>query len=195
MRKQPLQLVCRPGQWNKNPYLISNKTKGQRGNSSCTDKQRWGAHFAKNKTTGQKSVKLRRQSKQIVTRSRSHSNLETQIKHCVKQIELKEKESYELIKNKDWPSKVKTVYYQVLQFDISLEKLLDKRCDIFNNLGFYWRREFSNNLEADWLRYINGQTSKADQQNQTPLQSRAAEPNNKAPRSMGDTSQVSVKNQ
>ena len=35
----------------------------------------------------------------------------------------------------------------------------------------------------------------ADQQNQTPLQSRAAEPNDKVPRSMGETSQVSVKNQ
>ena len=94
-----------------------------------------GAKFAKNKTTGQKSVKLRRQSKQIITRSRSHSNLERQIKHCVKQIELKEKEGYELIKNrKDRPRKVKTVYNQILQFDISLEKLLDKRGDIFNSL-------------------------------------------------------------
>ena len=35
----------------------------------------------------------------------------------------------------------------------------------------------------------------ADQQNQTPLQSRATEPNDKIPRSIGETSQVSVKNQ
>ena len=156
--------------------------------------------FAENKTTGQKSVKLRRQSKQIVTRSRSHSNLEIQIKHCAKQIELKEKEGYELIKKKDRPSKVKTVYNQILQFDINLEKLLDKKGDIFNNLEFYRRhkiqqREFFINLEADSLPYIHGQTSMADQQNQTPLQSRAAEPNDKVPRSMGETSQVSVNNQ
>ena len=71
-----------------------------------------------------------------MTRSRSHSNLERQIKHCVKQIELKEKEDHELIK-KDKPSKVKTVYNQILQFDISLEKLLDKKVDIFNDLEFY----------------------------------------------------------
>ena len=135
-----------------------------------------------------------------MTRSRSHSNLERQIKHCAKQIELKEKEGYELIKNKDRPSKFKTVYNQILQFDISLEKLLDKRGDIFNNLELYRRHkiqqgEFFINLEADWLPYIHGQTSMADQQNQTPLQSRAAEPNDKIPRSMGETSRVSVKNQ
>ena len=35
----------------------------------------------------------------------------------------------------------------------------------------------------------------ADQQNQTPLQNRTAEPNDKAPRYMGETSQESVKNQ
>ena len=133
-----------------------------------------------------------------MTRSRSHSNLERQIKHCAKQIELKEKKGYELIKNKDRPSKVKTVYNQILQFDISLEKLLDKRGDIFNNLELYRRQkiqQFFINLEADWLPYIHGQTSMADQQNQTPLQSRAAVPNDKVPRSMGETSQVSVKNQ
>ena len=122
------------------------------------------------------------------------------MKHCAKQIELKEKEGYELIKNKDRPSKLKTVYNQILQFDISLEKLLDKRGDIFNNLELYRRhktqqREFFIILEADWLPYIHGQTSMTDQQNPTPLQSRAAEPNDKVPRSMGETSQVSVKNQ
>ena len=53
------------------------------------------------------------------------------------------------------------------------------------------QREFFINLEGDWLLYIHGQTSIADQ---TPLQSRAAEPNDKVPRSMGETSQVSVKN-
>ena len=198
--KQPLHLVRRPGQWNTNRCLTSNKTKGQRDNSSCTVKRRWGANFVENKITGQKSVKLQRQSKQIVTRSRSHSNLEKQNKHCAKQIELKEKEGYELIKNKDRPSKLKTVCNQILKFDISLEKLLDKRGDIFNNLESYRRHktqqpEFFINLEADWLPYIHGQTSMADQQNQTPLQSRAAEPNDKVPRSMGETSQVSVKNQ
>ena len=35
----------------------------------------------------------------------------------------------------------------------------------------------------------------ADEQNQTPLQSRAAGPNDKVPRSIRETSQVSVKNQ
>ena len=135
-----------------------------------------------------------------MTRSRSHSNLERQIKHYAKQIELKEKEGYELIKNKDRPSKVKTVYNQILQFDISLEKLLDKSGDIFNNLELYrrhkiQRREFFINLEADWLPYIHGQTSMADQQNQTPLQSRAAEPNGRVPRSLGETSQACIKNQ
>ena len=89
-----------------------------------------------------------------MTRSGSHSNLERQIKYCVKQIELKEKKGYELIKNKDGPSKVKTVYNQILQFDFSLEKLLDKRDDIFNNLEFYRRhkiqqRDFFINIEAD----------------------------------------------
>ena len=57
------------------------------------------------------------------------------------------------------------------------------------------QREFFINLEADWLSYIHGQTNMADQQNQTPLQSRAAEPNDKVPRFMGETSQVSVRNQ
>ena len=87
-----------------------------------------------------------------------------------------------------------------MQFDINLEKLLDKRSDIFNFLEFYRRqkiqqREFFINLEPDWLPYIRGQTSMADQQNQTPLQSRAAESNDKVSRAMGETSQVSVKNQ
>ena len=77
---------------------------------------------------------------------------------------------------------------------------LDKRGDIFNKLEFYRRhkiqqRDFSINSEPDWLPYIHHQRSMADQQNQTPLQSRAAEPNDKLQRSMGETSQVSVKNQ
>ena len=84
--------------------------------------------------------------------------------------------------------------------DISLDKLLDMRGDIFNNLGFYRQhkirqREFFIKLETDLLPYIHGQTSMADQQNQTPLQSRAAEPNDKAARYMGETSQESVRNQ
>ena len=129
-----------------------------------------------------------------MTWPRSHINLERQIKHCLKQIELKEKEGYELLKNKDRPSKVKTAYSQILQFDISLEKLFDKRADIFNNLDFYRRhkirqRKFFINREADLLPYIHSQASMENQRNQTHLQSKVPEPNDKVPRSMGETSQ------
>ena len=84
------------------------------------------------------------------------------------QIELKKKEGYHLIKNKYRPTKVKTVYNQILQFDMGLEELLDKRNDIFNNLEPYWlqkirQRNYIINLEADWLSYINSQTSMEDQ--------------------------------
>ena len=135
-----------------------------------------------------------------MTRSRSHSNLERQIKHCAKQIELKEKERYKLIKNKDQPSKIKTVYSQFLQFDISLEKLINKRGDTFKNLDFYRlykirQREYFINLEADWLPYIHGQTSMEDPQNQSPLQKKAHEQIDTVSRPIPETSQNSVKNQ
>ena len=139
-------------------------------------------------------------SKQIETGSRIHSNLERQIKHCLKQIQLEQEESYELIKNKDQPSKVRMVLNRIFQFDISLGKLPDKRSDIFNNLEFYRRhktqqREYFIILEADWLPYIHSETSMVDQQNQIPLQIKAAEPKDKVPRSLREISHVSVKNQ
>ena len=86
---------------------------------------------------GQKVVQLRRQGNRKVPRSRSHCNLGRQINHCMQQIELKKKDGYKLIKFKDRPSKGKTVYNQNLQTGIRLEKLLDKRSDIFNNFNFY----------------------------------------------------------
>ena len=88
------------------------------------------------------------QRKTLVTRSRSHINIEKQINIYIHRIDLKKKESYKLIKNKYRPSKVRIEYDQILQFDISLEKLHDKRGD-----------------------------SLVDQHNHTPLSSRTLEPN------------------
>ena len=72
-----------------------------------------------------------------------------------------------MIKIKELPSKTKTIYNQILQFAVSLEKLLDKTVNIFDNSEFYRlhnirQSEYFINLEAVWLTYIYSQTSKAD---------------------------------
>ena len=83
------------------------KQKSQRGISIYTVERRWEANFAENRTSGQKGIKLRHKTKQIMTR---------QINNCIKKVELKKKEGYELIKDNYRPNKV-------LQFEISLENL------------------------------------------------------------------------
>ena len=76
-------------------------------------------------------------------------------------------------------------------------KLLDRRGDIFNNLDFcrqpnIRQRVFFNILEANSLPYIHCPAGMADQQNQTPLETKMAAPNDKFSRSIGEISQKSV---
>ena len=51
------------------------------------------------------------------------------------------------------------------------------------------------NLETVWLPNIHSQTSMVDQQNRTPLQSKAGGPNDKVSKSIPEISQGSVQNQ
>ena len=66
-------------------------------------------------------VKLRHQSNRIVARSRSHSNLQTQINHCIRQTEQNTKEGCGLIKNTDKPIKVWRLCNKLFHIYFSLE--------------------------------------------------------------------------
>ena len=87
----------------------------------------------------------------------------------------------------------------MMQFDMRLEKLLDKRGDIFNIMDYYRlhkirQRDYFINLDADWLPYIHSRRSMENPQDQNPLQSKAPELNDKVSRPIGETSQSSEKN-
>ena len=109
---------------------------------------------------------------------------------------------YQTIKNKDRSSKVKIVYNQILQSlqIFPRETAWQEKWYLFSSLEFYRpqqirNREYSISLEVDWLPYDHNQTSMLDPQNQTALQSKTAEQNDKASRFIGETSPSSVNNQ
>ena len=121
-----------------------------------------------------------------MTRLSSQRNLERKSNHCIQYIELNTKEGCKLIGNKHQPIKAKTMFNEILQFFISLEKLLDKRCDIFFNLEFcrhqkIRQRDYFTNLETHWLQYIYGFSkhdgyAESDTSQKARLQSQLAKP-------------------
>ena len=117
-----------------------------------------------------------------MTPSQSQNVLHKQISNCQQQLEAKTQEGQELIKNNDRPSKLKTIYQQVLKLDDSFCILLRKRANLLRDPELFNRYEaerlnFLQTLNADWLPYIHGETNMTDQQNQTAQLISDAEPN------------------
>ena len=115
-----------------------------------------------------------------MTPSQSQDILHKQISNCQK-LEAKTQEGQELIKINDRPSKLKTIYQQVLKLDDSFCILLRKRANLLRDPEFFEgyeaeRLNFLQKLNADWLPYIHGETSMTDQQMQTVQLTSDAEP-------------------
>ena len=117
-----------------------------------------------------------------MTPSQSQDILHKQISNCQQQQpEAKTQEGQELIKNNDRPSKLKTIYQQVLKLDNSFCILLRKRANLLRDPELFEgyeaeRLNFSQKLNAEWLPYIHGETNMTDQQNQTVQLTSDAEP-------------------
>ena len=93
----------------------------------------------------------------------------------------KQKEGFELIKNQDRPSKLKTLYQQVLQLDDKVQKLMNKKAETLRDPDIFLRRKIETEkyfqyLNAEWLPYIHGETNMTDPQNQTVQLTSDAEP-------------------
>ena len=116
-----------------------------------------------------------------MTPSQSQDISQRQISNCKKRLEEKTQEGQELIKNNDRPSKLKTIYQQVLKLDDSYCILLRKRANTLSDRELFERYEaeqlnFLQTLNAEWLPYIHGETNMTDQQNQTAQLTSDAEP-------------------
>ena len=116
-----------------------------------------------------------------MTPSQSQDILHRQISNCQEQLEAKTQEGQELIKNNDRPSKLKTIYQQVLKLDGSFCIPFRKRANTLRDPKLFERYEaerlnFFQKLNADWLPYIHGETNMTDQQMQTVQLTSDAEP-------------------
>ena len=116
-----------------------------------------------------------------MTPSQSQDILQRQISNSKKQIEAKIQEGQELIRNNDRSSKLKTIYKQVLKLDDSLCILNRKRANFLRDSELFEHYEaerlnFLQNLNADWLPYIHGETNMSSQQSQSTLHANEEQP-------------------
>ena len=110
-----------------------------------------------------------------MTPSQSQSVLDRQINKLRNNWLEKRKEGFELIKNRDRPSKLKTIYQQILQLDDSLHQLVNKKAETLRDQDSRLKRKVETEkyfqyLNAEWLPYIHGQTNMSSQKSQSTLQ-------------------------
>ena len=116
-----------------------------------------------------------------MTPSQSQSVLDRQINNLRTNWFEKQKEGIELIKNRDRPSKLKTLYQQILQLDDKVQKLVNKKAETLRDPDISLKRKVETEkyfqyLNAEWLPYIHGETNLTDQQNHTVQLTSDAEP-------------------
>ena len=97
-----------------------------------------------------------------MTGSQSRSKLDKQIENCSEQLRQKTQEGYDTIKNKDQPSKLKTVYQQIQEIDNRFQQQLDKLSCLKSHRTKQQR--LCKKLNAVCLSYIQGQKSMLNQQ-------------------------------
>ena len=93
----------------------------------------------------------------------------------------KQEEGFELIKNRDRPSKLKTLYQQILQLDDSVQKLVNKKAETLRDLDISLKRKLETEkyfqyLNAERLPYIHGETNMSSQQSQSTLHANEEQP-------------------
>ena len=108
-----------------------------------------------------------------MNRSRSRSNLDKQIETWSEQLRQKTPEGYDIIKNKDRPSKLKTFYQQIQEIDNQFQQQLDKQSSL--NSHRTEQQRLCNKLNAVCLSYIQQQKSKLIQQSSSVLQKNEGE--------------------
>ena len=135
-----------------------------------------------------------------MTPSQSQSVLNRQINNLRNNWFEKQKEGFELIKNRDRPNKIKTLYQQILQLDDKVQKLVNKKAETLRDPDISLKRKVKTEknfqyLNAEWLPYIHGETNMTDQQNQTVQSTSDAEPTaTKNSQSVVGVSQRNVEN-
>ena len=116
-----------------------------------------------------------------MTPSQSQSVLDRQINNLRNNWFEKQKEGFELIKNQGRPSKLKTIYQQILQLHDKVQELVNKKAETLRDPYICLKRKVETEkyiqyLNAEWLPYIYGETNMTDQQNQTVQLTSDAEP-------------------
>ena len=116
-----------------------------------------------------------------MTPSQSQSVLDRQIKNLRNNWFEKQEESFELIKNRDRPNKLKTLYQQILQLDESVQKLVNKKAESLRDPDISLKRKLETKkyvqyLNAEWLPYIHGETNMSSQQSQSTLHANEEQP-------------------
>ena len=116
-----------------------------------------------------------------MTPSQSQSVLDRQINNLWNNWFEKEEEVFELNKNQDRPSKLKTFYQQILQLDDKSQKLVNKKAETLRDPDISLKRKVETEkcfqyLNAEWLPYIHGETNMTVQQNQNVQLTSDAEP-------------------
>ena len=116
-----------------------------------------------------------------MTPSQSQSILDRQINNLRNNWIEKQEEGFELIKNQDRPSKLKTLYQQILQLDDSVQKLVNKKAETLRDPNISLKRKletekFFQYLNAEWLPYIHGETNMSSQQSQSTLHANGEQP-------------------
>ena len=107
-----------------------------------------------------------------MTLSQSQSVLDRQINKLRNNWFEKQKEGFELNKNRDRQSKLKNLYQQILQLDDNVQKLVNKTAETLRDPDSSLKRKLETEkyfqyLNADRLPYFIGETNMTDQQNQT----------------------------
>ena len=109
-----------------------------------------------------------------MTRSRSRSNPDKQIKTSSEQLRQKTREGYDIIKNKDRPSKIKTIYQQIKDIENRFQQLLEKQSGL--NSDCTEQQKLFKSLNNDWLPYIHGQKIMSNQQSFSTVSASEAQP-------------------
>ena len=116
-----------------------------------------------------------------MTPSQSQTVLDRQINNLRNNWIEKQEESFELIKNRDRPNKLKTLYQQILQLDDSVQKLVNKKAEALRDPDISLKRKLETEkyfqyLNAEWLPYIHGETNMSSQQSQSTLHANEEQP-------------------
>ena len=116
-----------------------------------------------------------------MTPSQSQSVLDRQINNLRNNWIEKQEEGFELIENRDRPSKLKTPYQQILQLDDSIQKLVNKKAETLRDPDISLKRKIETKkyfqyLNAEWLPYIHGEKNMSSQQSQSTLHANKEQP-------------------